>query len=677
MGFLFRLSIILVLCHVPDLIFGQSVNNPITGSVAFDSMTLEVSKKAGREKVDYLNNLAYYFPENGLEAANEALKLAEELNYREGFAYAVDMLAEHYIFVGNIKESRRYREEAIRLYRNLNLKESAFLSLVPLIYLDIEEMNYFNALRKGMDLQNMAEEIGDSLYLADAKFVLSRIYGEGMLNLDLSLRYLLEAKDIYETNSEKRDMIGVYNDLGTGYDELGKLDSAAFYYQKGLELARELFNKDPDFDDADLPLLLSNRADIFIKKGQLKEGLVYALEALELHKEAPYVYYYPSFLTNAGAAYLGLDSLKQAKKYFNEALKEAEALNSIFDLAEIYQHFKNIYKIENNPVKALEFQELFQEARDTLYNGERAANLEWIRAQYELKKIEKENELLNERIRLIFTIGVLLVLGLLAGWFFYRQLQSKNKTIERQNTQLEKLNRTKDRLFAIIAHDFKTPLLSFQNLTKNIAFLLKKGQTDRVLKMGHSIEESALTLKRQTDNLLNWAMSQTGQIPYSPERFSLQQLATENIGGFLNLTEAKNIETIWKAEEELWVFADRQAVLLIIRNLFSNALKFTPEGGKIEIAAVESGDFVKLTVRDSGVGIAPEKIPEIFEMSNQKSESGTKGEKGTGLGLAVCKELTELNRGKISLESTLGSGTKVTLLLPISEASSSESKFTT
>ena len=655
MNVVYGILVSLMFLLLSDFTFGQIP----------DSILSEATTKEGKERVDYLNDIAYYFPEHSLSHAEEALQLAEKLNYAEGIARAWDMLGEHYIFVGDFEKFREYRSEAIDLYLKLNEKELAFLSLIPLIYLDIEELKYFDALRQGMELQNLASEINDSVYLADSKVVLSRIYGEGMLNLNLSMRLLLEAKGIYEHYSEKKELIGVYNDLGAGYDEAGNLDSAAYYYQKGLESAQQLYNKDPEFDNADLYLLLSNRADIFIKKGKFEKGLEYAREALALHEDESFSFYYPSILTNVGAAYLGMDSMDLAKEYLHEAHREAAKVNSTYDLSEIYRHFKEIHIKENNFEKAFEFQKLFRDARDTLYNGERAATMEIIRAEYELKKIARQNELLNERLKLIAIIGVLLIFGLLATWFFYRKLQSKNKTIQRQNVQLAKLNETKDRLFAIIAHDFKTPLLSFQNLTSNIAYLLKKGQTERVLKMGHAIEENALILKRQTDNLLNWAMSQTGQIPYKPERFSLQKLAEENIGGFLNLVKAKKIEIIWKAEENLWVFADKQAILLVIRNLFSNALKFTDEGGEIKISAVNLGDFVRLTVCDSGVGIPPEKLPGIFRLDNQKSTPGTGGEKGTGLGLAVCKELTELNKGKISVESTVGKGTKIILLLPV------------
>ncbi|MCR9286393.1 MAG: tetratricopeptide repeat-containing sensor histidine kinase [Bacteroidetes bacterium] len=630
-----------------------------------DSMRMEVLSLEGIEKIDLLNDIAYYFPIEAKKEAELALMLSEKLNYELGVATAYDMLGEHYDFIGDTEKSRLNRQKGIDLYSKLNRDDLVFSSMIPLIYLDVEERDYFSALRKGLELSRLAEEFEDSLYLADAYTTMARIYAEGMLNLKESIAFLHKGRVIYENNLSTRDLIGVYNDLGSDYEEMEKLDTAQINYEKGLTLARQLYETDLEFDRSDLSLLLTNMASVLAQKGEYDEAKKYGLEALARYFEAEYIYYYPNILFNVANSYYYLGQKDSAFVYLNKAHSIAKELNSSLDLEQIYGLYKEIYKNEKDFPNALKFHELYQLTRDSIYNGERAANLEWIRAQYELGKVEKENNLLNLRLRLTLVIGFLMILMIGLGWFFYEKLRSKNKTIQIQNLELEKLNTTKNKLFAIIGHDFKGSLLGFQNMASNIAYLFKKNQPERVQAMGNMIDEQVMRLRRQLDNLLNWAMKETKQMPYKPEAFFIATIAGDGFESFLNFAKEKKIKVTWNIEKKIEVFADKQAIELVARNLLSNALKFTPKGGEIYITATKKTPWVLFSIADTGVGIPPEKMNTIFEVDSHKSSAGTEGEKGTGLGLVVCKELLKVNKGKITIESELGKGTKVQLFIPI------------
>jgi signal transduction histidine kinase len=631
-----------------------------------DSMRLEAQSLEGKEKVDYLFDMVYYFPKDTREEAEAALKLARELKYLEGEAGALDMLGEHYAFIEDYEKSKTYRQQAADLYFELNDIESAFSTLTLVTYLDIEQQRYFDALRNGIKLTDIAESLEDSLYLADAYYVMSRIYDEGMLHLDRSMQYLHQSKMIYEQDSQYIALVGVYNDLGAGYETAEKFDSAAIYYGKGLSLARKLYKNDPYFDGSDLVLLLTNSASIENQQGNLDKALNLALEALEKYEENPYTYYLPTILFNVASVHFELGDLPKAKEYLKEAEELAEEMNSSLDLVEIYRLFKKINQQEGNFEEAFNYQESYQIVSDSVYNGERAANLEWVQAQYNLAKIERENELLNNQIRLIFIIVFLLLLGLSLTLFFYRKLKLQKDIIQHQNERLDKLNKTQNRLFAIIGHDFKTPLINFQNLASKVAYLLKKNQPERVKEMGKMIDENVMRLRRQMDNVLNWAMSEMGRMPYHPVQFELNTLATDGLISFSNLATEKGITVLWNVDEKLSVFADKQAIELVVRNILSNALKFTCKGGMIKFSALKKKGWVELIIEDNGVGIPSDKLANIFVLEEKKSSRGTKGEKGTGLGLVVCKELMELNRGEIYIESEEGKGTKVFLKIPTS-----------
>ncbi|HNP17874.1 MAG TPA: HAMP domain-containing sensor histidine kinase, partial [Fulvivirga sp.] len=178
-------------------------------------------------------------------------------------------------------------------------------------------------------------------------------------------------------------------------------------------------------------------------------------------------------------------------------------------------------------------------------------------------------------------------------------------------------------------------------------------------------DKTADDLSGLLDNLLNWALQQQGHFPNVPEKIEVEELGNELKGIFSNMAKAKNIELTTLVSNNLALWGDKNTTRTIFRNLVNNALKFTPEGGKVSLLAELNGNSATVIVQDTGVGIAEEELKRLFEMDGKKSAYGTAGEKGLGLGLQLVYEFVEMNKGTIEVESEVGKGTKFIVNLPL------------
>lgn len=231
-------------------------------------------------------------------------------------------------------------------------------------------------------------------------------------------------------------------------------------------------------------------------------------------------------------------------------------------------------------------------------------------------------------------------------------------------SELAKLNADKDKFFSIVAHDLKgpfLPLLGNAELLSEMAFGLS--QQD-VKDMSGSIHRSAKRVFDLLENLLQWSRIQMGRMEYEPELLDLAKIIQQNINLLQENALHKEIKLQSQVDETIWVYADDNMLHTIIRNLTNNALKFTPSGGEVNILACPDGEYVQVSVQDTGVGISSEDVDKLFKIEVHHSTSGTAKERGTGLGLIMCKEMVEMNRGHIWVESQLGQGTMVNFTVP-------------
>ncbi|PID56297.1 hybrid sensor histidine kinase/response regulator [candidate division KSB3 bacterium] len=245
---------------------------------------------------------------------------------------------------------------------------------------------------------------------------------------------------------------------------------------------------------------------------------------------------------------------------------------------------------------------------------------------------------------------------------FQQQLRDQNK-------ELEKLNTAKDTFLSIISHDLRGPFNVLLPLTKLIDEQIETQSKESIKTHVKKLRSAAERVYALLENLLTWSRIQRGCIEYHPQEISLNGLLQHNENLFAHLAEQKNIQIISSAPEDSSAYADCSMVDTVIRNLLSNALKFTPEGGRVELTVARHDCDVEIAVADTGTGVPEEHLHKLFRLDAKYTRQGTDGESGTGLGLILCRDLVEKNGGRIWIESKAEEGSTLRFTLPCSASS--------
>jgi signal transduction histidine kinase len=242
------------------------------------------------------------------------------------------------------------------------------------------------------------------------------------------------------------------------------------------------------------------------------------------------------------------------------------------------------------------------------------------------------------------------------------ELQANQEILEKRKEELQANNETKTKLFSIIGHDLRGPIGALQGLLK----LFKDGEVSReeflsfIPKLRADVDHIYFTL----NNLLSWGHTQLNGSVTKPSVVTFDHIVEENINLLTEIAEQKSIRIVNKIEANIHVWSDPNQIDIVVRNLISNALKFTPENGMVTVEAVEREENWEIAIRDTGVGMDRITLGKLFQEKTNHSTYGTNNEKGTGLGLSLCKEMVEKNNGKIWADSMLRKGSSFYFTLP-------------
>ena len=297
-------------------------------------------------------------------------------------------------------------------------------------------------------------------------------------------------------------------------------------------------------------------------------------------------------------------------------------------------------------------------------------NLE-IRVKERTTELNKINELLKDEINLRKNVEHELRINTNKIIESKKLLEDKNLLLLKLNDQLAESEKelkdlvaAKDKFFSILAHDLRSPFNALLGSTEMLEREAEELNTSEIKEFAKSINNSSKSFYKLLENLLQWSRMQTGRIIYQPTIFNIQNIINEVNNLFSHSANQKNISILHCNKEPHTVYADHDMIETVIRNLISNAIKFTNVNGKIIIKIVENNNHVYLSIQDTGVGIPKNKIDKLFSLKENTSTRGTKDEKGTGLGLILCREFIEMNGGKLITESALGIGSTFTVNIP-------------
>ena len=249
--------------------------------------------------------------------------------------------------------------------------------------------------------------------------------------------------------------------------------------------------------------------------------------------------------------------------------------------------------------------------------------------------------------------------------FVHRNYTLERLKAEKSEIRLHQLNADKDRFISILGHDLKNPFNSILGFSEILSTEIDSLNSDEIKEIAGHINKSARTTNKLLEDLLMWARTQQGKIPFNPQNLIFADICM-NILEILNPNaKAKNITINYSSADPINVFADIDMLKTILRNLVSNAIKFSNNGGVINIKAEENSDNITISVSDHGIGIAHDALKKLFDISEVLTTKGTAGETGSGLGLMLCKEFVEKHNGKIWVESEEGIGSTFIFTLPI------------
>lgn len=510
-------------------------------------------------------------------------------------------------------------------------------------------------LEKSIDYFLQAIKSGENVpienWSADMIANLSGVYYD-LGNYEAALEKVQEARAMYLETGDSMNISYSANLLAIVHRALGNLDEALIYNKQALGIL--LKSK----DTVQIIYNYSNTVSILVEQNRLAEAAEYAektvLMADEFGEREPFI----STMTTLSSIYFRQGELTKAEDYARRALEESRKYDFRNQLHNIYMMQSLIAASSGRYEEAFKLTEERQAINDSVRSSEVSDKVAELNMKYETEKKEAEIERLNEQQEQAKTVNKILIVGaafvliaLMVIWYFYRQKV-------RVGMELQGANDAKDRLLSVVAHDIKNPLSAM----KGISSLLHEEFDDlseaQRKEMVAAIDSSSDKLYSLLQNLLDWSISETGGLSYSPENYQLGKISKEAIDLFQSAIAAKKLNVRNEIPDEVQVHADYKMVFSIIRNLLANAISFTPNGGDIFIESKIEYGQVQACVRDTGRGISAERIATLFS----KTESSTKG--GTGLGLVLCREFVERHGGKIWVESEEGKGASFFFTLP-------------
>jgi signal transduction histidine kinase len=684
-----RKLITLICCFTFLLGFSQTEElESLTIQLAFqDPDTTKVNTSIRIIKILY-NDAGY---DRALKYIRESEKLSHDLNYKQGIAeityYKGLIFAKKDDYINAIDNYNKSKELFTTLSDTLNLARTN--NSIALI--EIERGNYDKGLQLSISAMNELEKRGLKKELRDSYKNLATAYNnigednqaieffektldleaelgnkDGVIEANKSLGDLYARQKDYQRaiyyydnviiNIDESDTIlrgNVLTNLGYAYLQLNNLEDAEEYLTQGLRLNRRIKNNEG------VLVALNTTGDLYIRerKSIIAERLL--SEATDLAR-----------------------TLKNNDELINNYRLRAklDSTENDFRLAYIWQkrHFDLKNQVEKR--RLAEAGDAKDEAESISINPEEVSiNEEANKAL--ISKHEKEKQASQDEIdRLKFVFYLLLIALASVSTFlvliylkrnnrlkYTKELEDKNKQINIQNQaildqskNLEDINQVKDKLFSIVSHDLKDSLTSI----KGFIDLLKDGSLSQE-EFNHLIpelSENANNASLLLFNLLNWSKSQMQSLESKPSLFDVQEVFAEKIKLIEQKTEKKGIRIEDQSLRD-FVYADRSMVEIIVQNLLTNAVKFCQAGDVITIENHISNGNSLISIGDTGVGISKENQGQLFK-NNSFTTIGTKNEKGTGLGLTICKELVELNHGKIWVESTENIGSTFYVELP-------------
>jgi signal transduction histidine kinase len=653
------------------------------------------------------------------------LQVAQQLNNKSAECNLLISLANHYKKMGKIVSAMELLETAV-------IKSEHLPDEICKLDWRITKADFFiyqGKISDAIDLLEEALEFAEANGIIERQGLIFNDLGRSYMQINYyekAFDYYQKAYHVYEKENEISGMGSSLVNIANVYQRTNQMEEAISTYRKASEYLKQA-GSTLNYANA-----MNNLAAAYVKLEDYTLALETHHNALSLYEQLGNTNMMAYSLYNIGNLKRNMEEYNSSDSYYQQSLhlfernnypkgiasctiglaenlilqkKYKEAIDAILiaendaELLETPQQKLSIYNLYVHYYSGIgDYERAFDaltnthEIRNAISAKRHNDKLIEMQTKFQIDQKIKQIELLQKdkkiyQLRLLTLMIALIGFAGIAILYRYRfiekskankLIQTHEKELEMVNieqkellTELEELNFTKNKLFSILAHDLKNGFTALMKGTKLLSERIHMMNAQTIPVIAEELHKSSVTMYEMLQNLITWGQVQSKKIDIQPRVIMLQEKVESICKLLAPLAEEKKIVLERTISDSVKVFADSPTLSSVLQNLFHNAIKFTDEGGKISIRCEEWDKHIRIFISDNGVGIKTEAQAAIFDRTKMHRSRGTKGEKGTGLGLLIVKEFVEMNNGTLSFESEYGKGTTFVITLPREEAVSS------
>ncbi len=614
-------------------------------SLSYDTMALDIAEQLGDKMVqsDIMNNmgLSFYAMANyatAIEIITRSLEIKEEIADSQSMVQTMNNLGVLYQLIGDYDNAIKMLSKSLTIRRSANDTAGVARSL----------SNISAAIQKSGKPEQ-------------------------------ALEMLVEARDLYVLLDDTDGLASVYNNMGTVYQLLEDFELAHSYFLRSLDLKDE--ERDPRF----IANTFNNLGMTSVALGQLDEASQYYSRALGIRTKIGDQYGLATVNTNLGELYRIQASYSQSEGHLFAAQEIAQENRFNQVLQRCLDELASLYAAQGIYDKAYRYALEASNLKDTIFSEELNQRVAELDMQRKTEVTYRENQMLRLDNQLkewkIQRSRNILIGSILFGLFFVflvvltyirlkekrrlnKQLQHTVNLLQKSEQHLMESNDAKDKVFSIIAHDLISPFNSMLGFSDLLLKSYDDYDDDEKKEFLTNIHHSASDTYKLLENLLYWGRINTDKVKHNPVNLELSSFVDECLNFYSEETKGKGITVQTEIPDGTTVYADPDMLILILRNLMSNAIKYTPKGGTIHVSGRSDSTGVELIVLDTGIGIPEAWLDGLLQVNKAYKRQGTEKEAGPGLGLLLVHGLVRKNNGKIWVQSEEGKGSSFHIQLP-------------
>lgn len=592
----------------------------------------------------------------------------------KGKIYEIKMVTDRSLFYYN-----KAYEEFIKLENQHEIGECA-LNMGNIYF---EMANFSEAYFFYMQSLRAHETDGDQMGIAMMQNNLGTVAYE-MGNLTEAERHYQNAYEIYREYGLSTDECNVLGNIGLILYDKQSYDSALIFFQQVMDIL------DPDSLSSDVQYYIlsstyENTALTYTALGAYNMALDYLRKGMTLAGQIGDQYIIGSVYTSLGSLFGEMRNQDSALFYLHRALKIATDRGYRNLELEVYDELARMHAGLGSYASAYNWLLRYDTVYKAVFNEIQSEQMSSLRARYdqeikdqEILQLQSESQV-QKMLNKVFIIFIVVIIGLVI--IIAVNLRSKKRTnqmlaernlqisnaiqqLSESENELQKLNKSKDRIFSVVAHDLRNPVAAVTGFSELLYDNFEQFAVGTQKEYLLQILQGTQRIQNLLENLLIWARAQMKAVKYEPETIKVKALVDECIKEMKANLDHKKVVCITKIDRKCVIHADKSMIHTVVRNLIMNAIKFSFPGGKIRITSKMINNQCIISISDDGIGIQPEIQEKLFSANEVVSTPGTTGESGSGLGLVICKEFLERNEGSISVESEPGNGASFIISLP-------------